>query len=285
MEKHFVLKTSQFKKNQRKIFLLKTLLGIFLVALIVGILSFITHSSVLAISKVSVSGNAVLSSEEIIQIATDNLSGNYLWIFPKNNFVIYPRGEIYRELISKFQRIESIAISTQDMNILEIRIKERKPFGEWCGTDGQIELSSGDSNCYLLDENGFIFDNAPQFSGNAYVRFYGGISGDPIGQNFLNIKSFKQINDFAVNIHNVGLPVIAFSSSDNGDYQFYLNKDSNTKPEVVGKITFDAKQDYDKAFVDLESVLNDSKTGLMGKDGRYNFQYIDLRYGDKVFYK
>ena len=285
MQKNFVLKTSQFKKKQRKIFLLRTLIGIFLVALIIGSLSFIAHLSNLAIDNVVVYGNAVISSDDITKIANDNMQGNFLWIFPKSNFLIYPKYGTKNDLLDKFKRLESVSVEIKDTNTLAINVSEIKSSALWCGKDGNVEITGDKTDCYLLDDMGYIFDSAPQFSGNAYLRFYGNIVGDPIGQNYLDLKLFKKMNGVADSLKKINLPVIAFFAQENGDYQFYLDGSVNNKSGVVGKVIFDAKQDYGKALVDLESVLNDSKTGLMGKNGMYNFSYVDLRYGDKVFYK
>jgi hypothetical protein len=46
--------------------------------------------------------------------------------------------------------------------------------------------------CYFLDEHGFVFSEAPTFSGNAYIAFYGLIDAAkiPLVQTYLNKTCF-----------------------------------------------------------------------------------------------
>ncbi len=84
-------------------------------------------------------------------------------------FFCIPKNQILEVLQDNFKILKDINISIKNTNTLEVSLTERKALYTWCGASP----TSPSDNCYFVDENGYIFDQAPYFSGEVYFKFYG----------------------------------------------------------------------------------------------------------------
>ena len=150
----------------------------------------------------------------------------------------------------KFKRIENISIHLQDTNTIEVNITERHPVAMWYDTLPleNFPVDPGISNhCYFMDINGTIFAEAPQFSGDAYFKYYGGgISGDPLGQDFLPNAKFPEIDRFVKKVISLSLKPQYLVKQENGSV---LALYSGTK------IYFDDKDEIEKTTSNLELLM------------------------------
>ena len=130
--------------------------------------SYVAHRPQIRISKIELSGGVLVTQTDIEKSSFQYLKGSYLFLFPKNNTLWYLRDGLSNYLKENFKRIDTINIHRKDLKTLSIDIKERKPVAMWC--EG---LPREEEECYFLDQNSTIFAKAPNFSGDAYFKFYG----------------------------------------------------------------------------------------------------------------
>ena len=74
-------------------------------------------------------------------------------------------------------------------------VKEREEESLWCK---DIPLTSSSfPECFFIDSKGLVFERAPDFSDDVYMRYFGVLatSTDPIGQYFLPEK-YPAMNAF-----------------------------------------------------------------------------------------
>lgn len=250
-------------------------------ALIVSFVSYISHRPQIRISKVELSGGILVKEDDVSEKTKEFLSGSYFWLFPKNNSLLYPRGGLQNYLKETFKRIDTINTSLKDLNTLVVSIMERKPIAMWCGNDisqkYQNTMEDGlQEQCYFLDSDGMIFAEAPQFSGNAYFKYYGLVATDtPIVDNYYISSSteFRELTQFVENAKQLSLKPLYIEG--NGDGQFIMTLSDG------GEIYFDMKEPLSKTSQNLEALL---KTDILAKNIS-RIDYIDLRYGNKLFYK
>ena len=87
-------KLSEFrKKKQRRIKRRIILILAIFVVLVLGF-SFASRIPAFNINAVVVSGNKIIETKNIEEVVQNDLSGHYLWLFPKTNFLIYPKHKI-----------------------------------------------------------------------------------------------------------------------------------------------------------------------------------------------
>jgi hypothetical protein len=301
MQKRNVLNSSrllELKKQRRKVVIDKILILFFGIVVILILLAYLSRINTLNISKVEVSGNQVVDTNAIQAVATEQMSGKYLWIFPKTNVFLYPKNAIINQLQGKFKRLEDINLSIKNNKTLEISLAERKALYTWCGITPPdatvVTTPPSTTDCYFVDENGYIFDKAPYFSGDVYFKFYGspdvgqqefsscGASLDPSGCYFSK-NYIKQLVSFRDILVGFDLKPVAMYVTNDGDVQVFLSKGNSSAigPQIIFKIN----DDYQNVAENLEAALTTDPLKTEFKNKYSSLLYIDLRFGNKVYYK
>lgn len=238
---------------------------LFLILLIALVLA--SRMEGLRIGAISVSGSDVISPDLVIAVAEDQLRGYYLWIVPKDNALLYPKGALKEMLFRKFPRFSSVALSLEGTEALQISVAEREPFAIYCQGE--------DNPCYFLDETGFIFDIAPTFSEGVYFVYQVQEPiPEPLTHSFLPEAQFRQLVNFVERLPEVGLEPLSLLMSADG---FELNLRSG------GRVLWQRAGDLERIFSNLESFLM-SPTIKGDGDFLSRVAVLDLRTEDKVFY-
>lgn len=239
-----------------------------------------------ALKEVEISGNEVLEETKIREIIDRELNGKYLFLIPKKNLFFYPEKKITENLLEKFKRIKNISVSLYNTSTLKIDLKEREEKYVWCGNTLPESLYKDASSCYFMDESGYVFDEAPYFLGNLYLRFYGGNfieeGENPVGKNYPDENFLKLIflsNEFSY----LNIKVSAFFEDTNKEVSAVL---SNYSKERKGtKILFLMSDKARSIAENLRSVMFSKAFESEYRDKKNDLLYIDLRYGNKVYYK
>ena len=252
------------KKRNKKLFRFGAISV--LIIFIIGSSSYISYRPSIRISKIELIGGVLITEEEIDSATSSFLNDSYLWLFPKNNFLLYPKTNLEKYLKQTFQRIDTIDIKRKNFDTLVMDITERKPIATWC---------NGISICYFMDSNSTIFSLAPDFSGDAYFKYYGLISAEnPIGMQYLaSTTEFISITQFVEKIKNLSLKPTYMIAENKGEFTLVLSSG--------GKIYFDTKLSPIKTADNLTALL---QTPVLSQN-LYKLDYIDLRFGNKLFYK
>ena len=165
-----------------------------------------------------------------------------------------------------------MVVARSGFNSILVNVVERKPKSLWCpGTVAESVLGS----CYLMDEAGLAFALAPDFSGQTYLKYFNGESGDLTNRTFKTAFNFQDVAFFAESLKGHGIIVEKINSNPSGDLDLYL--DSGNRIVVGRALTLG------KTFDNLISVWNDNNLNL--KASTTKLDYIDLRFGNKIFYK
>jgi hypothetical protein len=314
MQKRNVLNSSRLlklKKHRQKTAINKILLFLFGLVVIFIVSIYISRLNALNINNIEVTGNQIVDTNAIKNIVKQQISGKYFFFFPKTNIFFYPENNIKNALQDKFKILEDINLSVKNNHTLEISLSERKGTYIWCGStpptspDVEPQNVSGDStsgDCYFIDESGYIFDQAPYFSGEIYFKFYGvpevqrletsggSTSGDlstagdfdPSGlyfarQNFSQLISFKDI------LVSFGLKPVSMYITTDGNVEVFLSSanSSTVGPDIIFKLN----SDYQNVAENLEAALTTDPLQTEFKNNYSLLQYIDLRFSNKVYYK
>lgn len=247
-------------------------------------LSWLSKISAVQIVNIEVSGNSAVSGEEIKSLMTEESSKKYLLLFSKNSRLLYPKKQIKTKILNDLKGIEKIEVKFKGLKTVVASIIERKPNSVWCAdTENDTKSkNSKDENiagCYFLDKEGMVFSNAPDFSGETYVHYYGLLDGsNPIGKIYLPSAKFEEISDFLNSLKVLGIIISQFHAETESDYEIYLENES--------KIIIDDKQPFGKTLANLESILSELGIGKgLSASSSIKLDYVDLRFGNKVFYK
>lgn len=297
------LRSQSLTRRRRKRKIIRLWVLFFCFCLILALIAWIVSLPSMAIKKVVVVGNANVTSEEIQRISEDILNSKYIGLFSKRNALLYPRQRIEDVLIKTYPRILAVAIDTESFEILNIKVKEREAVAVWCAA----------IDCHLVDEDGYIFAiyNEIQKNNDAIVgsstqvsvvdyeklpKLYGGdqfVGPEPIGKSIFNKKLYLDLQNTIVELQKSGLGVTSVHVYSRDEIVFVVSNG--------GKLIFSDRKPFEVSLNDLKaslkssvfsgttspgvSVSTSSSTGFSKINLPAHFEYIDVRFGNKVFYK
>lgn len=269
-------------RRKRNYALKNAALIVFALVLFMGTLVWILSDERVRISRVDVTGNVVIQDHEIEARVKEVLRGKYLFLFPKDSIFLYPHTALYEAIQNDFKRIVSLTVERAGFSALAIKIAEREPHALWCGDEYR---ANEERACYFMDSDGYIFTEAPQFTGSVYFEFYGPrstatsteVSPSPVGTNYKTPEEFHKIVAFKDNIARLGIPAGRMLSLPFGDYELRMD-DGGKIYWNVARDPLDLASDFEAAY---RTEIGDPRDGLL----RDKIEYIDTRFANKIFFK
>ncbi len=272
----------EIQKKRQKIFLRKLLLSCIGLVVLFFIFTYISGLAKLNISSIEVVGNKITDTELVQNAVREELAGKYFWLIPKTNLFFYPKNKIKAKLAENFKRLDNISLSMKGENILEVSTSERKAEYVWCGE--AVPTIESEENCYFMDATGYIFDTAPYFSGDVYFKFYGKVSENenPAGAYFAQ-ADFSTMIALKDMLSDIGVSPVSLYKASDESIKVYLDSKSSAVlgPEILIKI--DA--DFQKIVENLQSALTTEPLLTDFKKKYSSLLYLDLRFGNKVYFK
>lgn len=269
-------------RRRKKAKRIRRVIFIGFILFLVGIVSYISHLPKLRINEVALSGGLLVTEKEVEDESLLFMRGKFFWLFPKNNSFLYKKTDLENHLKEKFKRIDTIDIKLEGLNTIQVSITERKPVAIWCrdiiSTSTSTEVVSGfKESCYFIDSFSTVFAQAPSFSGDAYFKFYGLLTDeDPIGKKYIaSSTDFISINNFIESVKGLKVKPVSLIGKEEGEFSLVL--------QGGGEIYFDTRKSLDITFDNLKILLDSPE--LKVKLGQLPIEYVDLRYGNKLFYK
>jgi cell division septal protein FtsQ len=279
MQKRNVLNSPrllELKKERRRAILNKILFSLLGFFVIFFLAAYLSNLNKVKIIEIQINGNNVVDTEILKSTVEDQIQGKYLWLFSKANIFLYPQGTIENVLQEKFKRLKDINLSIKNNEILEVNLTERVAKYTWCGA---TLLVLGDQTCFFLDDTGYVMDEAPYFSGEVYFKFYGLTDG-----NYFSKQKFQQLILFKDVLVSLNIKPVILYVADNGDIEIYLSK-GNTASTTNPKIIFNINSDFQNVAENLEAALNAEPLKTKFNTKYSSLEYIDLRFGNKVYDK
>lgn len=258
------------KEKERKV---RLTLGSVLAILILVSPIIILRSQRFLIKSITIAGNTVTKSEDIESLVATKLTGNYGLIVPHSSSIFYPKAAIQADLLLAIPRLKSVTITRTGWKGISITVTERTPAALYCTN----VTTAAPTGCYFMDQDGFIFSEAPSFSGGVYVAYTSESPLEsPLGHYFLDSATFAKLvamlND--LNLLHMTPKILIVKSDDS------YNLTLSSGLVVIWKQEDDAKSVESNliSFTNDASIFDSTHTLA-------DLSYIDLRFGNKVFYK
>jgi hypothetical protein len=263
MAKRRIKKILSSKERRRKI-LIKRLwrLGffIFLILLAFGGIIYSFNLPYLRIQNVIVEGVEGDRKEEIVVFTKQTFEGNNFGIIPKNQILFYEVSKLRRNMQSNFAYIQEVKASKKYPRSLHINIEERNSDAIFCS-----------DKCYFIDNTGYIYAEAPSYSEGVYMIFEDETRDSSISfinTYFVDAETYNILNNYIKDFSQLGLEPIKISIKNHTDVQFHIRGN--------GYILVNTDAPYDTAVQNVKTVLLQEVS---------QFEYIDARHGNKIFYK
>lgn len=227
----------------------------------------------LQVRTVQVEGSQEERSGAVAMLAAEALEGRYFFVIPKKFILLYPKAQVVASVREAFPNFSSIKSKASIFSGLTIEVVERKPTSLWCG-DVVADSDAYASECFYMDETGFIYERAPTPLPSLYMRFYGAIEAKPIASVFLSTQIHERFHALTNALKDAELPVESVRIADETDAELYLARGE--------KILISYN---DEPFDIRDRLISVLESEPFKQVGAAKLEYIDLRFGNKVYYK
>lgn len=260
--------------------------AIIFLAILLGVFLLLRHPR-LQIHSIAILGTETIPEGEVQEMILEMLRDNFLFLFPRSSFFLFSGENISKNLLHRFPKIHKLSLQRQFPDILNIQIKERKLWAIACDTSGESdglsekyvveEPSEKDSNvtCVYVDTDGIAYENAPRSVGALITKM--DIDGKDLklGASILDAKFIERIEAIRRSLaQNLNLDIIGY------EYFASLSKELAVVTSEGFSIHINHGDDIEQISSILKTLFDEEI-----KEKRSRLDYIDARFGNKVFYK
>jgi len=273
---------SELKRRRHRAILNKFLFSFFGLLAIFILSAYLSHLNSLNISEIEISGNKTIDTEAVKETVQEQISGKYLWLFPKTNILYYSKSNIKNKLLDEFKRIKSVDLSILLRRQVKIifskyfwQNERRRIYGAEKRQFRTLDVRKPDvqrPKPVILWTRTVMFLTKRHISPGSYFKFYG--SAD-LGSYFSK-QNFKQLISFRDILLGIGLKPIALYVTNDGDVQVFLSGGASLATDP--KIMFKADADFQNIAENLEAALTTEPLSQNSKINtlRYNILICDL---------
>lgn len=258
------------KKDQNpKLVLIRQIVGGLLAFLFLGLLLtgawYGSRIEALTLKSVEVIGGETIKHNTIKKIAEEELQGTYYRLIPRAFAWTYPK-KLIESRIREVDRLKNVHLERTSGTELTVVFEEYKPFALWCKDAESTE-------CLFMDREGFAFSVAPTLKGGAFLRF-SEVGREP--ERFttgFDGAYIREITEFSEKVYDeLGMNIIQVERTGKDELVYFI--------AGGGKLKVSRRQSIDETFENLVTLLTSDAFSHIEPG---NFQYIDLRYGNKLF--
>jgi hypothetical protein len=223
-----------------------------------------TRVESLTLKTVTVTGNETIPEREIEKAVELVLDGTYLGLVPRAFTWLYPETEVLTALHA-IPRVKTVTLEQSETSTLSVAITEYEPDALWCNTESENE-------CLFLDETGYAFASAPNLTGGSLLRYFMLQSKPERGVNPFAAGDYQATKDFVAGLASTGWFVSTVEIDVVRDAFFTLVPSSEIKITLVDEVGAPLRY--------IETLRGSAEYSHLTPG---NFQYLDLRFGAKVF--
>jgi hypothetical protein len=234
-------------------------------------LIWLSHASFWRIAELEVSGTETVATEALEARSREVLAGAYFGLVPRDNILFYPKEDLMKELRAAYPTLREVQVEARNFKTIAIVAQDRAPRALWCGV-----IPTVPEPCVLVDEEGVVYAGAPAFSQSPFVRYFGQVVGAALPQQYLSLEEFRALAAL--------VDAIAAKHPQEQVSSVWTNEDGDVRMSFVSGFTliFTLQDDGGDVFERFNLALEaDPFSGRsLGE-----FEYLDLRFGDRLYYK
>ncbi len=244
----------------------KVLLLLSFSVLVVGGILYALSRPEFRITTIEISGYGRVPEDEIRTSVQTTISGFYLGVIPKSHTLFYPNRALKESLLKSFPTFSGVSVSLRSLSLLHVAVHEREPKAMFCATV---------QDCFLIDGTGFAFTRAEAPTEPLYYRLEREASTPLLGTHIMTEEKLTSLLRFLKNLEEAGLNPEKVVQKEQQELEVVL-KDGTRLLLREGE--------YDRVLVKLKALIGERDL-LPQKQGVPVVDYIDLRYGNKIYFK
>lgn len=265
------------------------MVGICIAALLSGLWYF-ANLRYWQVSRISIMGNETIDKDSLNRMIEELLSGRFLFFVPRSQYFFLSESSLGGALKGRFPKIRNISVTKTFPDSLDVRLQEREIFIVYCfmaehsspvlsqpTPSAPPSLNGGQtSDCFYVDRDGVVFETPVTIAGSAFPMILDDETKDfSPGASIVSGEVLLFLERARVLLKDklqVGLRSLTLSKDIPKDYLI----------ETGGGYYLIVSRDQDQSGW-LSSLKTLLETRL--KDKVSEVDYIDLRFGSKIFYK
>lgn len=245
------------------------LIAIAAVAGVMPAFYFMPRLTALSMNRIEITAEASIPTDGIRVMVEEMLGGTMLAVIPRSNYFAVSSDKIEAEIRQRFPEVAFVRIEKRFPHLIVIHAKGREFWGVYC----ERPQNSAPFGCSYLDRNGTAYEGLAGFSGWLIPMAFG-TAQVRLGEVMARPQLLEFFERAQTELSALGGHLISFDISTTTPDEVRLDLAegwhirvlaSRPVPEWSGVLR-----------VVLEKEIGDRRSGL---------EYIDLRFGDKAFYK
>ncbi len=229
-----------------------------------GIFYFASFSRFFQVEGSEISGNEKVSSESLENILKKEV-GKKILFFPSKSIFFTNPDKIKERILQEFPQIAEVNLKRNFPNKISIQIEERKPIAIFCQRQDA-------ENCFLIDEKGLIIDSVIEDTFK-FPKIIGNIESSNLGTKVIERNYLETILEIKRKLsQDQQIEIREFVPSE---------KKLTVFTSEGWQIFFDPLGDISDQILNLTILLKER----IPPENRGSFDYIDLRFGNKVYFK
>ncbi len=253
------LESKKLRTKKRRRLISFVLIFIAIPVLIIAGLSYLSYLDFFQIKNIEVAGNQTIDAQTLTALAESSLSQPIWYIFSNSTVAKYPKEQIKANISSSSPRIKSTHVGTKGFKTLEIVIVERSVQAVWC---------SDTNECFYIDDAGLLYEATSTDSMESHFTFHGYTEDN-------HVPYLKNALDFVRGLEHLNFEPVSMRITPEADADVLL------KSGLILKI---ALQDNVEGRIDVIRTLMTDQI-FKQKIADKKLSYVDLRFGNKIYYK
>ncbi len=225
---------------------------------------YVTRVPALTLETVRASGGETIDLPMLERLAEEQLDGTYFGLIPRRFVWLYPRQKILAD-IAAIPRVRSASLHVTTGPVLALAITEYRPQALWC-TDVAT------STCVFLSETGYAYATAPGLRGGGLLRFVSIGELPAVDEQPWSTEDFIVLQALASILTDAHWPISHIEVDAVRDVFLHITGGGEFKMTLTAPI--------EESVENLLTVVAAEQFSHLAPG---NFQYIDLRFGNRVF--
>lgn len=222
----------------------------------------------LRVTDIALQGGTEQLRHEVEDAIRAELAGAWLGVAPRESAILVSARRLARRLRERFPEAAELTVAKEFPARLRVSLRERTPWGVYC----EEAAATASPPCAFLDANGVAYEPFSDARGHLFHRISASAPVRAGSQVSAAILRYFDASDAALAAIGADLVALAIASSSPGDYRLAT---------AEGWSLLVAADRPPQAWRPLLETVMHREIG----ERRSELEYVDLRFGNKVFYR
>jgi len=264
MKSQRFIKYNRFKVRRKILILKNRFFGsviLFFIAFLI-IFYLVYFYSFFQIKKIEISGNQKVSTEDIKNLIEINLPIKILFFNSKSIFLADLK-KIEEEILNQFPQIGKVNFRRSFPEKLVFLVEERKP----------VAIFEKGEELFFIDNEGIIFEKVSGNDNWLIIRDPNFRREPKLGEVIVEKEKISQILKIQSGLKELKIEIVST--------EIASQQRINVKTVEGWEIYFNPQNDVSQQVFNLGLILKEK----ISPEERRNLEYVDLRFGNQVYYK